>query len=603
MSSVALAAGGDANSAQAATESILRSLTDRSPAWTVSASGAIVVGVGANNAAVAREQIVALPGRAGVLGVDMPQWARSRLMSDIKLRLRHGVAVKPSDVGELFAAVTADCHAVAAFPPHGCAAYRGLMSNRPLFYSIGDDASLLVASQIRGIRNAAPTGLDIAGLAPFLVPQLCDPTGTCWQGIHRLPPGHLLTWWDGQVDVRQVSQIDALGYDGACAQELVREFRNRFMRAVARCSEPPDALLLSGGIDSSALTCAYTSIFGTESGCGYSLTYDQQLSPCDERRFVDDVEHTTGISVHRLAGNRLLPLIASFPEGDEPEPWPYASRNWAMLQKIAIDAGQAPTTVFAGEGGDELLLGQVFSVAARCARGDIAGGDRELATFPEPASAEKIVKGLLTGAYDNLGARMARAVGDIPSWLGTNFLADANVLELLAEGYPRLGPAAHMVSAYSRGLMREMGAAGRVQCGGWYEDMGRRLGLKIAYPFLDPDLAAFTWSLPPQLIRDQGREKVILREALADLLPTSVYERTDKAEALALLHDGLSGAIESIRMIACDGPLVDLGIIHPGRLHAAIDRYLAGDHSLAPALWATTSVDGWLRHQNQAEQR
>ncbi|MGH3612271.1 MAG: asparagine synthase-related protein [Pseudonocardia sp.] len=176
--------------------------------------------------------------------------------------------------------------------------------------------------------------------------------------------------------MRPVSQIDALDHDGASTHELVTEFRNRFMRAVARCSEPTDALLLSGGIDSSALTCAYTSILGTASGRGYSLTYDHQLGPCDERRFVDDVEHATGISVHRLAGNRLLPLIASFPEGDEPEPWPYASRNWALLHSIAADAGRTPTTVFTGEGGDELLLGQVFSVAARMARGDTAGGTR-----------------------------------------------------------------------------------------------------------------------------------------------------------------------------------------------------------------------------------
>lgn len=370
--------------------------------------------------------------------------------------------------------------------------------------------------------------------------------------------------------------------------------------APSHAAANPDALLFSGGIDSSALTCAYTSILGTASGCGYSLTYDHQLGPCDERRFVDDVEHTTGISVHRLSGNHFLPLIASFPEGDEPEPWPYASRNWALLQTIAADAGQTPTAVFAGEGGDELLLGQVFSVAARCARGDTAGGARELATFPEPASTDKIVKGLLAGSYDGLGARMVRAIGDITFWLTTTFLADTNVLERLAKGYPRLGPAAHMVSTYPRELMREMGAAGRVQCGGWYEDMGRRLGLKIVYPFLDPDLAALTWSLPPQLIRDQGREKAILREALADLLPASVYERTDKAEALALLHGGLSGSIESIRMIACGGPLADLGIIRPSRLVAAIDRYIAGDHSLAPALWATISVDGWLRHQSEA---
>lgn len=91
MSSVALAVGGDASSARAATERMLQSLTDRAPAWTVSGSGSIVLGVGARNAAVAREQIMPLPGRTGVVGVDMPRWATSRLMSDIELRFRHDV--------------------------------------------------------------------------------------------------------------------------------------------------------------------------------------------------------------------------------------------------------------------------------------------------------------------------------------------------------------------------------------------------------------------------------------------------------------------------------------------------------------------------------
>ena len=109
------------------------------------------------------------------------------------------------------------------------------------------------------------------------------------------------------------------------------------------------------------------------------------------------------------------------------------------------------------------------------------------------------------------------------------------------------------------------------------------------------------WGLPPACLRDQGLEKAILRDALADLLPASVRRRTDKAAALAMLHAGLRTAPEAIRNIGARGPLVDLGVIDPARLVAAVDRYLAGDLALAPALWATFAVNTWLTEQAEDE--
>jgi len=68
-------------------------------------------------------------------------------------------------------------------------------------------------------------------------------------------------------------------------------------------------------------------------------------------------------------------------------PWSYAARNWAMLQYIAADREHDPVTVVAGEGGDELLLGQVFALADQFATGD-PGAEAELATFGDPAATE-----------------------------------------------------------------------------------------------------------------------------------------------------------------------------------------------------------------------
>lgn len=597
MSSVALAVTPVNASAKSAVEAMLTALEDRSPEWTVSADTSTALGAGAKDQYSACQQIVTLPTAAVTLAIDAPTWARRRLEPTLASLPDHGPAATPAFVVDLLSSLAGDAHCVAIIGSRDCVAYRGAMSSRPLFYAVGTDRSLLVASQIRGIQAAFSTEVSVPALAPFLVPQLCDPTGTAWSGIRRLPPGYALILWGDRLETRQVTQVAAVDAGSVARDELVPEFRRRLVTAIERCSDPPDGVLLSGGIDSSSLACAYASVCHGVARA-YALTYDRDLAACDERRFVDDVQQATGMSVSRLPGNRLLPLIATFPEGDEPEPWSYAARNWALLRHVLDDSAQTTATVIAGEGGDELLLGQVFAVADRFARGDTEGAAREVQTCPDPESTHKVIQDLLDGGYDRMGTRVMRALGDVPPWLTGSYVAEAGIVDRLAAGYPQLGAPGQMAANYSRATLLEMGAAGRVQCGGWWEDMGRKTGVKITYPFLDPDLAALVWSLPPELLRDNGMEKVVLREALSDLLPASVVQRRDKADALVLMRAGLAEAIETVWAVAHGGPLADHGVIHTRKLLSCIDRYLAGDHSLAPALWATVAVDRWLRHQS-----
>lgn len=594
MTSVALAVTRDGG-AGTVVGRILAAMTDRSPAWTVAGSELTAVGVGAGDLSEARCGFHE-PGGQVRIAVDAPEWMRPQL----RQMLSGMTAVGPAPTDEIagrFSALTGDVHCAAAVGTQACVLYRGPMSSRPLFYAVSGDRSLLAATQIRGIRAVLPSRVSLAGLASFLVPQMCDPTGTAWAGIRRLAPGHALIYSGGELAIREVAHVAAADIASAVRSEVVAEFRDRLFHAVLRCSQPPDGLLLSGGIDSSSLACAYRA--ARDGACrAFALTYDQRLAPCDERRFVDDVERATGIPVSRLDGTRLLPLVAGFPEGDEPEPWAYAARNWAMLRHITASREEMPTAVIAGEGGDELLLGQVFAVADRSARGDPDGAAREIKTFPDPDRAARVVDGLLSGDYDRPAARVVRALTEVPPWLNSRYVAAHHIVDRLAAGYPRLGEPGCLAASYSRTLIAEAGAAGRVQCGGWWEDTGRKVGVEITYPFLDPDLAALIWSLPPELLRDDGIEKVILREALTGLLPTSVARRRGKAEALALMHAGLSESAEAIRAVGRGGPLADSAVIKPDRLSSCVDDYLAGRSDLGPALWATVAVDRWLRHQD-----
>ncbi|HZD13635.1 MAG TPA: asparagine synthase-related protein [Pseudonocardiaceae bacterium] len=593
MASVALAflpgGGGDA---RGAVERILAALADRSPGRAVAGGAVGAVGAGAEDDSMARGLIRAASAQVTV-AFDAPGWLRSRLEQQLGVGWPAGC----EQLLRCLSSLRGEVHCVATVGDRGCVLYRAPMSSRPLFYARGHGGALLAATQIRGIRAVWERRVSLAGLAPFLVPQLCDPAGSAWRGIHRLPPGHALLYDGGEVSIRRVAGVDAADTAGVGRGELVAEFRARLIRAVDRCAPGAAEILLSGGIDSSALACARAASRGADRVRGFALTYDENLAACDERRYVDDVERASGIAVSRMSGNRLLPLVADFPEGDEPEPWAYAARNWALLRRVTAES-PTPGTVLTGEGGDELLLGQVFAVADRHARGDTEGAARELATFPKPERVTRVMDGLLRGEYDRPATRTMRALGEIPPWLDAGYVTDHGLIGRLAAGYPRLGEAGRLAVSYSRGLIAEAGAAGRVQCGGWWDDTARRAGMRIAYPFLDADLAALTWALPPELLRDGGLEKVVLRESLAGLLPASVAARRDKAEALALLHAGLGERADSLRAIAHGGPLVEQAVIQPGKLLRGIEQYLAGRRELGPALWATNAVDRWLRPRN-----
>jgi asparagine synthase (glutamine-hydrolysing) len=251
---------------------MLRALEDRSPAWTVSADASIAVGAAAGDHASAAQQIIVVPRAAVTLALDAPTWVRRKLVPILANLADHGSAT-PALVVDLLSALRGEAHCVAAIGSRGCIAYRGAMSSRPLFYAVGADRSLLVASQIRGIRAAHSAEVSLPGLAAFLVPQLCDLTGTAWSRVHRLPPGHAVIWWNGELETRQVSQVDPVDAASAFRDELVAEFRQRLLCAIERSSDPPDGILISGGIDSSSLACAYTAT-RDRTARGYALTYD-----------------------------------------------------------------------------------------------------------------------------------------------------------------------------------------------------------------------------------------------------------------------------------------------------------------------------------------
>lgn len=175
--------------------------------------------------------------------------------------------------------------------------------------------------------------------------------------IAKVPPGHRVDFAIGQAAeerswaTRRVAPIFADNYEAA-----VKQTRDLLFRAVEKRleAEVPLALLLSAGIDSSAIACIchqlgrdiQTFSAGYKGGSAADESIEAERLACDlrmpfervvldERRFVEDL-------------SAILPML------DEPNGDSSMFSQWALYREIRA---RAFTVLLSGIGGDEVFYG------------------------------------------------------------------------------------------------------------------------------------------------------------------------------------------------------------------------------------------------------
>lgn len=134
---------------------------------------------------------------------------------------------------------------------------RDRLGKKPLHYALQGDR-LFFASEIKSILTVAPELADVnqqALLQYLYFGYVPDPL-TAFSAIHKLPPGHLLTFENGRIDVRQYWDLPTYGTTiPKSEEECLEEMETRLAEAVRvrLISDVPLGALLSGGTDSSTV--------------------------------------------------------------------------------------------------------------------------------------------------------------------------------------------------------------------------------------------------------------------------------------------------------------------------------------------------------------
>jgi asparagine synthase (glutamine-hydrolysing) len=226
---------------------------------------------------------------------------------------------------------------------------------KPLHYAIRG-GRLWFGSEIKSILASGEIepALDPSALDNFLSFLYTPADQSIFQGIRKLPPGHLLRWHGGETSIERYWKLPAAESFTGSEDDAVDALEECLADAVRShlVSDVPIGALLSGGIDSS-LVVGLMVRASSRAINTFSIGFDEPAyDELDGARRVADAfgtDHHEYV-VRPQAVSILEDLVEHF---DEPFADASAIPTWYVCQM----ARRHVTVVLSGDGGDELFGG------------------------------------------------------------------------------------------------------------------------------------------------------------------------------------------------------------------------------------------------------
>ncbi|MEO6334188.1 MAG: asparagine synthase (glutamine-hydrolyzing) [Pyrinomonadaceae bacterium] len=518
---------------------------------------------------------------------------------------------------------------------------RDRFGEKPLYYGVFD-SKLIWASEPKALlaHPSVKTELDLNALRHYVSFDYVPAPMSIYKDVHKLPAAHMLLvennqvrtrrYWDIKWDTHNsppvLGGVAAASADGVVQErangsvhaktqrrkgesldEKASELRDLLSDAVRMrlVSDVPLGILLSGGIDSSTVA-AFATQHATERVKTFSIGFEEDSF--DESKYARQVakhlntEHYEDKLSATTAGDLISEIGTWLDE-------PMSDGSLIPTFLLARFVRKHVTVALGGDGGDELFAGYPMYYAH-----GVAANYNAIPGFIRSGLIEPIVNALPVStdnlSFDYKAKRFVRGANldDIArhhSWFGSfsqdqhNKLFTRDVLNAtdtdIYSGVRRLVDASDARSTVERMQYADINYYLAEDILTKVDRAAMAVSLETRAPFLDPRIGQFAASIPVEYKLKGKSGKVILKEAMKDLLPHEILHRPKKGFGIPIA-EWLKGRLNPLMhdMLGTER-LRSQGLFEAEYVQKLVHEHETGTASHHKELWTLLVFQLWHR--------
>jgi asparagine synthase (glutamine-hydrolysing) len=233
---------------------------------------------------------------------------------------------------------------------------RDRLGKKPLHYAL-HNGNLYFGSEIKSILAVAPelAKVNAQALLEYLYFGYVPDPITAFNGINKLPPGHLLEFENGRISVRQYWDLPPYDtYFPKTEEEFLEELERRLFEAtrIRLISDVPLGAFLSGGVDSSTVV-AMMARASSAPVKTFSIGFTKD--DFNEAHYARIVARKFGTDHHEMILEPDVLKTVEVLTGSLEEP--FGDSSMLPTYYVSQMARKHVTVALSGDGGDEIFAG------------------------------------------------------------------------------------------------------------------------------------------------------------------------------------------------------------------------------------------------------
>lgn len=487
---------------------------------------------------------------------------------------------------------------------------RDRMGIKPFYYYFKNE-TFIFGSEIKALLGSGlmKPEVNTSSMSNYLIFQTVLGEKTLFQGINKLLPGHTLVF-DAKSNRLDINKYWDLNYeiDFEHDEAYFVSHLQRLLDDAVKIRLRSDVSLgahLSGGLDSSSVV-SLASIFNTSGASIKTFTgafaEGEHYDETKYARLVAEKTKSEYLEIFPTADDFIDELSNIMFYMDEPSAGPGVFPQY-MLSKLA---SQHVKVALGGQGGDEIFAGYtryLIGYLEECLKGAIDGTNQKqeyaatLASITPNLTMLKQYVPMLKyfwsdGLFEEQDSRYFRLMnrsGDSQHIYQRDLLGNnSNVFSEFQSIFNGSNAKSFLNKMLYFDLKVHLPALLHVE-----DRTSMAWGLESRVPLLDHRIVEFMATVPPNIKFKGGEPKYLFKQAIQDLLPKEVLNRTDKMGFPVPLQSWYKTHLKSyVKEILLDKSAKERGIFNIPQLEQAIQN----ENSFGRATWGALCIELWFKN-------